>query len=159
MKVRRFSTLAVAAAIVALGLATLASAQPKNFRAHLAGRNEVPPVETLAQGQALFQLDASGDSLSYILNVAKISDVSAAHVHLAVEGANGPVVALLYGGPPISGQTQGQLAAGVITSADLVGPMAGMTLASLIEAIELGETYVNVHTSAYPGGEIRGQIE
>jgi hypothetical protein len=75
---------------------------------------------------------------------------------------NGPVVAWLYPAAPpsvlIPGRFQGVLAAGVITEANLVGPLAGQTLGDLIERMEAGETYVNVHTLNYPAGEVRGQI-
>jgi hypothetical protein len=122
----------------------------------------VPPVATRAQGQAVFQLSPDGESLRFQLNVANIENVTQAHIHLAPAGENGPVVAWLYpSGPPpvlIPDRFQGVLAAGVITAADLVGPLAGQEFATLIEAMEAGDTYVNVHTLQHPPGEIRGQI-
>ena len=45
-----------------------------------------------------------------------------------------------------------------VLAADLVDPLAGMTLEDLRTAIEEGWTYANVYTSANPSGEIRGQI-
>ena len=64
----------------------------------------------------------------------------------------------------------GVLAEGTITAADLVGPLAGHPLSDLIDAIQAGNAYVNVHTNDgvaptntgpgdFPGGEIRGQLE
>jgi hypothetical protein len=50
------------------------------------------------------------------------------------------------------------LAEGTITEDDLVGGLAGESLEVLIEEIKAGNTYVNVHTSQNPGGEVRGQI-
>jgi hypothetical protein len=50
------------------------------------------------------------------------------------------------------------LATGAITDADLVGPLAGMTLADLVSMLDHDMGYVNVHTQQHPGGEIRGQI-
>lgn len=133
-----------------------------NFRAHARGSEEVPPVETRAQGQAVFQLSADGASVRYRLIVANIVDVLQAHIHLAPVGEPGMVVAWLYpSGPPavlIPGRSQGVLAEGVITSADLVGPLEGMELDDLLGAIRSGNTYVNVHTLANPPGEVRGQI-
>jgi hypothetical protein len=90
-------------------------------------------------------------------------NVTMAHIHLAPAGANGPVVAWLYpSGPPaqlIPGRFNGVLGAGTLSDANLVGPLAGEPLSALIDAIQSGNAYVNVHTSQYPGGEIRGQID
>lgn len=135
---------------------------PLNFRAHLSGGEEVPPVTTEATGQAIFQLSKDGTELSYKLIVANIQNVSMAHIHVAPEGVNGPVVVWLYpSGPPpqlIPGRSSGILGEGVITSDNLVGPLVGHSLSDLVELIQAGETYVNVHTSQFPAGEIRGQI-
>lgn len=133
-----------------------------NFRTHLTGAEEVPAVETPAQGQAVFQLSRDGTELSYKLIVANIDDVLMAHIHMAPAGVNGGVVAWLYpSGPPpqlIEGRVSGVLARGTITAADLTGALAGQQLSALVAAIRAGNTYVNVHTSAVPSGEIRGQI-
>jgi hypothetical protein len=133
------------------------------FTAPLSGREEVPAADTRATGNAVFQLSKDGTELSYKLIVANIQNVTMAHIHLAPAGVNGPVVLWLYpSGPPaqlIPGRTQGILAQGTATADDLVGPLAGAELADLIEAIQAGGAYVNVHTSQFPGGEIRGQIK
>jgi hypothetical protein len=50
------------------------------------------------------------------------------------------------------------LAEGVITAAELVGPLAGGELQDLLARMRAGDTYVNAHTTQYPPGEIRGQI-
>jgi hypothetical protein len=143
-------------------VAGAADAKVQNFRAHLAGKQEVPPVATRAEGQVIFQLSADGLSLRYQLNVANINDITMAHIHLAPAGQNGGVVAWLYPSEPpgvlIPGRFQGVLAAGVILGDDLVGSLAGQPLSALIDAIKAGGTYVNVHTVANGGGEIRGQI-
>jgi hypothetical protein len=134
----------------------------QNFRAHLSSDQEVPPNESMATGQAIFQLSKDGESLSYKVIVANIENVLMAHIHMAPAGQNGGVVAWLYpAGPPpalIPGTTNGILAEGEITAANLTGALAGMELKDLLDAMEWGNTYVNVHTSMYPGGEIRGQI-
>jgi hypothetical protein len=59
----------------------------------------------------------------------------------------------------IPGRSQGILGQGVITAANLVGALAGMTLQDLLDAISAGNTYVNVHTVQLAPGEIRGQID
>lgn len=133
-----------------------------NLRAHLSGDQEVPPRETLATGQAVFQLSKDATELSYKLIVANIENVSMAHIHVAPPGVNGGIVTWLYpAGPPailIPGTTNGILRQGVITSANLTGALTGQDLSALVELIKSGDTYVNVHTSQFGGGEIRGQI-
>jgi hypothetical protein len=153
-----------------LATATIALAAVSNYRTHLSGDNEVPLRVTLAQGEAIFQLSKDGSELSYKLIATNIENITAAHIHLGPEGTNGPVVAFLYGNAPAGGgRHNGVLANGVITSANLIGPLAGMTLSDLMSEIAAGNAYVNVHTNDgvaptntgpgdFPGGEIRGQI-
>lgn len=130
-----------------------------NFRTHLTGANEVPAVWTEAAGQAIFQLSMDGTELSYKLITDSIENVRMAHIHIAAEGQNGPVAAWLYGPEVIEGVFGGVLAEGVITNADLIGPLAGQSLADLVAIFYAGGAYVNVHTVQNPGGEIRGQIK
>jgi len=160
---RRYATLAVLVLVLGSVLATAASATPRTITTHLTGAEEVPAVDTDATGQVTFQLSADGSELSYRLIVANIHNVNQAHIHTAASGQNGPVVAWLYpSGPPaqlIEGRTQGVLATGVITSADLVGQLAGGDLDDLIDLIDAGLAYVNVHTTPQnPAGEVRGQL-
>lgn len=132
------------------------------FSAHLTVDQEVHSVTTEAVGKANFQLSKDGSELSYKLIVEGIENVTMAHIHFAAAGATGPVVLWLYpqASPPqlIPGLFEGVLASGTRTSANLVGPLAGQDLSDLVDAMIAGETYVNVHTSQYPAGEIRGQI-
>lgn len=152
----------VAVLVVAVALAAASSTgagQETSFVAQLAGRQEVPPVATNAQGRAVFQLNGSGTALTYRLTVSNITNVTMAHIHLGARGQNGPVVVTLFPGPTMTGRRDGTLAAGTITSASLSGPLAGQQLRALIRRMRDGGAYVNVHTTAHPGGEIRGQIE
>lgn len=131
--------------------------QARVFTAHLSGAN------TSATGQAIFRVSADGMSMSYQLIVANITNVTVSHIHVAPVGVNGPVIVWLYPaspppGPP-TGPFSGVLASGTITGANLVGPMLGNSMADLIALITAGNTYVNVHTVANPGGEIRGQLQ
>lgn len=141
---------------------TVAANSGQNFNAHLSGGEEVPPVATLSQGQAIFKLSGDGSSLHYRLIVANLHDTLQAHIHLGPAGANGPVVAFLYPSAPpaqlIEGRFSGVLATGNLTAENLRGPLAGMTLDALVAEMLAGNTYVNVHTVNNPGGEIRGQI-
>jgi hypothetical protein len=136
--------------------------QLTNFRANLSGDQEVPPADTRARGQAIFQLSKDGSELSYKLILGNIENVTMAHIHLAPVEVNGPVVVWLYPSAPppqlIPGRFNGVIAEGVITDASLVGPLAGSVLNDLVDELISGNAYVNVHTNQYPGGEIRGQI-
>lgn len=168
MKPRLIVLTSVMLVLLAAGTALAAN---RNFRTHLTGRYEVPVRATQAQGQAIFQLSKDGQALEYKLLVANIDNVVASHIHVGAAGVNGSVVAFLAGPfAPGGGRTDGVLAEGTITAANLIGPFAGQPLSTLIEAIEEGNTYVNVHTNDgvaptntgpgdFPGGEIRGQIE
>ena len=115
------------------------------------------PVDTNAQGQATFKVADDGESIEYKLNVSNLEDAFVAHIHVVVADEVGPPVVFLFG-PVAPTDVNGRLATGTITAEDLVGPFAGQDLDVLIAAIEAGNTYVNVHTSAHTGGEIRGQI-
>lgn len=161
---------AVAVTLALALVPSAASAGSGNFRAHLTGDNEVPPNESLAQGQAIVQVNEDETEISYRLIASNIENVVASHIHVGAAGVNGPVVAFLFGNvPPGGGRTDGVLATGTITAADLVGPLAGQPLSALVDAIESGNAYVNVHTNDgiapvntgpgdFPGGEIRGQL-
>lgn len=146
-----------------------------HFGTHLAGRNEVPPRDTRAQGEAIFRLNDDGNSVTYKLIASNIDNPFMAHIHMAPKGVNGPVVEWLFPsttpapGPAGSGRHDGVLAEGTFTAANFVGPLKGHPLSDLIAAIRAGKAYVNVHTldgvhppnsgpGNFPGGEIRGQL-
>ena len=160
------STTAVLLILVAVSATTAATTTisssyaqtiPSIFHAILEGDEEVPPVDSDAKGAAIFRTNNDETELNYRLIVANIEDVTAAHIHLAPRGENGDIVAFLFE-EPTEGRTNGVLAEDTITSADLVGPLEGSTLSELIDEMEAGNTYVNVHTVQHPSGEIRGQI-
>lgn len=150
--------------LVLVGLAAAplaASAAPHacRFVGHLAGRHEVPSVETRGQGQILLDVDRPQETIAFKLISSNVEAVTSAHLHLGTASGNGPVVVQLAGGLPPGGGTQhGVLAEGVITEADLVGPLAGAELKALVDALASGQVYANVHTEEVPSGEIRGQL-
>ena len=116
------------------------------WSAMLSGANEVPHVHSPATGQAYVTLSADMSMLHYRVLVAGIHGVTAAHFHEAPAGENGPVVFPIFsGGPP---------------SFDEHNPVSGMVPVDIkqVAALAAGDHYVNVHTTAYPGGEIRGQV-
>ena len=165
----------IALAFVMLGSLSASTASARNdtgrtFVAQLSGSQEVPPHDTNAHGVAVFHVSKDGSQIDYRLVVGNIDNVIMAHIHLAPEGVNGPVVAvLLQPQPAAGGPSHGVIATGTIRASDLVGPLAGMTLGDLISAMRAGNIYANVHTDDgvsppntgpgdFPGGEIRGQI-
>lgn len=147
----------IAAGLLMLIFPLQAERNGKTYTAHLSG------VDSSAQGQATFKVADDGESLEYKLIVANLEDIIEAHIHLAPVGKDGPAVVWLYPSTPpallIPGRTNGILAEGSITAAHLVGPLADKTMVDLIKEIKNGNAYVNVHTSKFPAGEIRGQIK
>jgi hypothetical protein len=139
------------------------AATPQTFMAQLTGAQEVPPVKTAATGVATFKLSPDGKSLHCQLKVTGLKNVTMAHIHLGQAGKNGTVLVWLYplSGPPPAlkpGSFTGVLAEGNITAKNLAGPLKGKPLSALLKDMHAGQTYVNVHTTAHPEGEIRGQI-
>ena len=128
------------------------------FFARLRGSEEVPPVSTTARGNFTAELTNNGRAIRFRLIVEDIRNAMVAHIHLGERGENGPVVVFLAGPlrRPIS--VRRGVITGTIRRRDLVGPLQGMSLARLVREMRAGNTYVNVHTTQNPNGEIRGQI-
>jgi hypothetical protein len=143
----------------------LVSDDADRFEAPLSGAGEVPPVDTGATGRATFSLNDDETELRFKVKVRKITGVTAAHIHCGAPNVNGPVVAFLFGPVAPTGTINGTLAKGTLTNADVIPrpdsaecPGGVANLADLIEKMRSGDTYVNAHTAAHPGGEMRGQI-
>jgi hypothetical protein len=156
---------------IGLGALVLpAIALGKDFTSKLSGDEEVPARDTGAHGNAIYKVNDDATELTFRLVVTKIDNAFMAHIHLGPAGSNGPIVAFLFGPVPQGGGTfNGMLSEGTITAANLIGPLAGQPLSALIDAMNAGNTYTNVHTNDgvnppntgpgdFPGGEIRGQI-
>lgn len=119
-----------------------------SFVAALNGAQEVPRVTIPATGSGTFTLNTTHSELDFQVTVdaAQLSGpIAAAHIHNAPPGEDGPIVRDL-------GFTGGT-ASGVWTSTDLQ-PLTP----ALVDELLAGNLYVNVHTAANSGGEIRGQI-
>ena len=114
----------------------------------------MPPV-TNAVASGNFRATLSGSSLGFTLT-ASGAFMTQAHIHLGAAGTNGPVIAFLYG--PNAAGTNAITQSGTITAANFIGPMAGKTWADFVTALNAGQLYVNIHSIANPGGEIRAQI-
>ena len=124
--------------------------------AELSGASEIPPVMTEASGKSIFYDNGSGDQLAFILQASNIGTVIGAHIHYGAMGSNGPAIATLYTGSDGSGDF---LIAGMVMESGLMGDFADSPISALVQAMDEGMTYVNVHSEAWPAGEIRGQIE
>jgi hypothetical protein len=139
--------------------------QAHSHGAHMTGAAEWPvPNDSRAQGQANFKVSDDGSEIRFKLMVANIENVTQSHIHCCAgtEGNAGIVVWLYPAAPPaqlIPGRSQGVLAEGVITRSSLVGILAGEPLSVLLDRIQSGLAYVNVHTTQFPPGEIRGQMQ
>ena len=132
--------------------------------APLKGAHEVPPNGSDGNGVAQFELSDDGTTMQYKLVVANTDNVTQAHIHIAPRGVNGPVVVFLYGFNAAGTSENGVLAEGSFTAANLIArpvtPIGAFdaSMAALVAAMRSGNAYVNVHTFAFPGGEIRNQI-
>jgi CHRD domain-containing protein len=135
------------AALLAAGCAQesaqqqMASAAPSGSNVMLSGNQEVPPVSTAATGSGTITV-LMDRSVSGSVTTSGVAG-SAAHIHLAASGQNGPVIVPLN------------------KTGDNVWsvPPAIRLNDAQYEAYRLGNLYVNVHSAANPGGEIRGQIK
>ena len=131
------------------------------FGANLVGRQEVPPVDTDARAAARFELNDDGELEYRLWATGPIMGATMAHIHLGARAQNGPVVAFLFGPTDGDNFERGDLIAeGTITDADVIQRPPGFTggVAELAERIRQGRAYANLHTLAFPGGEVRGQI-
>jgi hypothetical protein len=169
----------VHASLVALGASCLActsaSAATYSFNAVLNAGNEVPPVSSPATGLATLVYDDLGtptmtdDTYDFAMSVFDLTGPATAyHIHgAAAEGENAPVRVSLDAAPFVSLNVGGSLLVGgndIVAPASIPatvsppGPNPGYPAMSFLEMLQGGLAYVNVHTAAFPGGEVRGQL-
>ena len=135
------SSLAALACTVVLALASPAMAANVNLKADLKGASEVPPTDSKGAGSVTATFDTASKKLSWKGNVTGLSGpATAAHFHAGESGKNGGVAV------PITGADKGSFEG----SATLTDAQA--------EELMSGKWYVNVHTAANKGGEVRGQV-
>ncbi len=177
MVARRARLLAVAigfgVAITATGSVATAGRDDSGNTLHqqLTGYEEDPaPISTNGSGQFRARIDDRQKQITYQLSYAKLEgNVLQAHIHfggkaqsggisvfLCTNLANGPVGTQLCPAAPAT-------VTGTIKAADVIGPAAQSLTAGqyddFVKAIRNGTTYVNVHSSLFTGGEIRGQLD
>ena len=123
----------------------------ESFGGTLKGSDEVPGVATSGTGTVQLLIDRQGSVISYVVNYSGLSGAAvAAHIHFGAPGSNGPVMLPLA-------IAEGSLV-GTLTSANFQSTAQAPTWADAIAAIRSGQAYVNIHTAAHPGGEVRGNL-
>jgi hypothetical protein len=164
----RAKLLVLAFALTALTVALIANVALGDDRGHvlatLTGYEETPStLSSPGRGEFRATIDEGNSEITYELTFSGLTAVSAAHIHLGQRATTGGVSAFLCGG---GGQAACPTSAGTVTGtirpANVIGP-ASQGIApgewnELVAAMRAGYTYANVHTAAFPGGEIRGQI-
>jgi len=129
-------------ATLALGIAFAGPAFAEKMKATLDAKSETPPNASTATGMADIDYDAASKKLTWKLNYS---------------GLTGPATAAHFHGPAEPGKNAGVAVA--IPNAT-TSPNEGSATLTDAQAADLlaGKYYVNVHTAANPGGEIRGQV-
>jgi hypothetical protein len=131
------ATVALGTAVVIAGPACAAK-----FKAALDGKSEVPANTSAATGTADIDYDAATKKLTW---------------KLSYSGLSGPATAAHFHGPAESGKNAGVAVAIPNATSSPAEGSATLTDAQAAD-LEAGKYYVNVHTAANPGGEIRGQV-
>jgi hypothetical protein len=171
MKLKWILRFATAVALLGLTVATTsADGGTLTMRAKLNGFQESPPKLTAITGR--FQARVVGSTLSYTLTYSQASSpVFMSHIHFAQPAVNGGIFLWLCGsssapgpaGTPTCPPDGGTVSRTGITAADIqaVGTqnLAAGDFAGALSIIRNGTAYVNVHTTNYPGGEIRGLVK
>ena len=160
-----------AAAFSLLLLAATTARGADVIKETLRGYEEVPSVSTTAGGTFDATINDAGTSISWTLKYNSLQGaVQQAHIHLGNRGVNGSITVFLCtnlgNGPagtlacpaPPATITGTILAADVTNLANVQGLSSG-ELDELIAAMRAGFTYVNVHSTTWPGGEVRAQID
>jgi hypothetical protein len=136
----------------ALLLAVSAASAQIHFTAALSGADEVPAVVTTATATGSFILNESRTELAFVITYQGLSGTLSAggHFHTAKAGVNGPVVRNIA----LAGDPASNTISGIWKATDAIQPLT----AALVESLLTGRMYVNFHTTAHAGGEIRGQV-
>ncbi|OES30749.1 CHRD domain-containing protein [Alteromonas macleodii] len=111
------------------------------YNVNLSGSQEVPAVTTMSMATAVVEIDEDLPAFSVSVDVSGLTDVTGVHVHDGGIGMNGPVAF------PLTDAGNGTY----VLAETNISP-------SNLDALTSGEWYLNVHTTANPNGEVRGQI-
>ena len=150
--------LSACALALAILLPATTSAQTVNMTATLTGGEENPAVLTAAVGTAIVAVDSSNREIGVELRLFNIpTGTTAGHIHAGPRGVNGPVVIDF----PIPAGRTGDLTLSFRVGEGQFRPNPGIginTMDDIIQTIVGGGAYVNIHTTTFGGGEIRGQL-
>lgn len=128
------------------------------FTADLSGAGETPAVPSPGTGFGTFTVNDAKDAIAFTITYQDLLapiNPGGGHIHVGGPTAAGPVI-LPFPGLPV-GTTFGSFS-GILTAANLT-PAGGITtFDQAVDALINGNTYANLHTQMFPGGEIRGQI-
>jgi hypothetical protein len=164
------ATAAAVAAGTAMASSASAASQRNTYHEQLSGFNEtLVALSTAGNGQFELKIDRDAQEMSYVLSYADLEgSVTQAHIHFGSPAQTGGISVFLcsnLGNGPAGTQACPAAPAtitGTIHAADVIGPAAqGITagqFSELLAAIDAESTYVNVHSTLYPGGEIRSQL-
>jgi hypothetical protein len=133
----------------------------------LTGFQETPSI--LSDGTGTFSATVTGTSLTYRLRFSNLSaPVTQSHIHFGQTSVAGGVFVFLCsnlgnGTPGTPTCAENVTITRTVTAADIIGGAAGQGLAAgdfagVVRVLRSGNAYVNVHSTAHPGGEIRGQL-
>jgi len=163
MKTKNVGFWIILALTASVLVAPAAHSQTEGFSASLSGANEVPPINTAGTGN--FEMTNQQGMITFSLTFSGLSSsLTVAHLHFAPSKVAGGVMIFLCGGggqPDCPAATEGTIT-GTITAANVTGPTTqGIDVGDLdsaLEAVRDGLSYVNMHTTNFAGGEIRGQV-
>jgi hypothetical protein len=136
--------------------------------ARMVGLGEVPPTNSKGAADFRGTISADGTTITYTLKWSGLTTLPLfSHIHFGPTKENGGVMVFLCGGggkAPCTQATSG-MASGTISAADIVGPAAqgipaapNGSFADVIRAIRTHNAYANLHTTMFPGGEVRGEV-
>jgi CHRD domain/PEP-CTERM motif len=149
---------------------TVARADQLVFTTTLTGSQEVPPSGSPGIGSALVTLDTVTNLLTINVSFAGlVSPTTASHIHCCTPpGANAIVATAVptFPGFPLGVTTGTYLMTFDLTAASTYNPAfitanggtVSGAMAAFVAGLNSGQTYLNIHTSQFPGGEIRGQL-
>lgn len=169
-RIKLVIVVAVAVSLVAVVTSALAGGG-RELRERLTGYEEDPQaISTTGHGSFEARIQDSGRQIAYRLRYADLEgDVTQAHIHFGGRAQSGGISVFLcsnLGNGPAGTQPCPPAPAtvrGVLDADDVIGPAAqGIEpgeFSELVDAIRAGATYANVHSSKYPAGEIRAQLD